>query len=44
MQTLEKHPSKIEDFLDALLAESRKNEPKVAWEEAKQYLKKIGKV
>ena len=44
IQTLEKYPSGVVDFLDALLAETRKDEPKIAWEEAKEYLKKSGKI
>ena len=44
IQVLEKNRGRIEDFLDILVAEARKNEPKMAWEEAKQHLIKSGKI
>ena len=43
LATLEKHPKEIEDLLDILVAESRKNEPKFDWEEVKINLKTRGR-
>lgn len=43
LATLEKYPRQIEDLLDILVAESRKNEPKLDWEELKTNLKSKGK-
>ena len=42
--TLEKHPSEVEDLLDVLVAESRIKEPKFDWEVIKDKLKKGGKL
>lgn len=39
-----KNPEKFEDLLDIIVAESRKNEKKVSWEDAKKKLKKTGKL
>lgn len=44
LATLEKHPSEVEDLLDILVAESRKDEPKLSWEEVKRSLKDKGKL
>jgi hypothetical protein len=38
LSTLQRNPQQVEDLLDVLLAESRKNEPKLDWEEVKQKL------
>ena len=35
-----KNPEKFEDLLDVVIAEARKDEPKISWEEAKKKLKK----
>jgi len=39
-----KNPGEFEDLIDVLVAESRKNEPKVSFEDAKKNLKKKGKL
>ena len=38
LSTLERNPEQVEDLLDVLVAESRKNEPKLKWEEVKRSL------
>ena len=40
LKTIEKHQQDVEDFLDVIIAESRKDEPKRSWEEVKGPLKK----
>jgi hypothetical protein len=40
--TLEKHPSEVEDLLDVIVAESRKKEAKLDWEVVKDKLRKEG--
>jgi len=44
LKTLEKYDEQIEDLLDAIIAESRKDEPSVSWEDVKKRLKKKGKL
>jgi len=44
LKTIEQHQEEIEDFLDVIIAESRKDEPKRSWEEVKKSLKKKGKL
>ena len=44
LKTIEQHQEGIEDFLDIIIAESRKDEPKRTWEEVKKTLKKKGKL
>jgi uncharacterized membrane protein len=39
-----KNPQKFEDFMDVIIAESRKDEKKISWETAKKELKKAGKL
>ncbi len=39
-----KHPEDFEDLIDVLVAESRKHEPKVSFEEVKKNLRKKGKL
>ena len=39
-----KNPGEFEDLIDVLVAESRKNEPKVSFEDVKKNLKKKGKL
>jgi hypothetical protein len=39
-----KNPSKFEDLIDVIIAESRKEEKKISWETAKKQLKKAGKI
>ena len=44
LKTLEKYDEQIEDLFDAIIADSRKDEPSVSWEEVKKKLKKKGKL
>jgi hypothetical protein len=44
LKTLEKYNEQIEDLFDVIIAESRKDEPTVAWEDIKARLKKKGKI
>jgi len=44
MKTLVQYDEQIEDLFDVIIAESRKDEPTVAWEEVKAQLKKKGKL
>lgn len=38
IETIEKHPDQVEDFIAIIVAESRKNEPKRSWEDVKKDL------
>ena len=44
LKTIEQHQEQVEDFLDVIIAESRKDEPKRNWEDVKKSLKKKGKL
>ena len=44
LKTLNKHQEAIEDLLDAIIAESRKDDENVSWEDAKKELTKAGKL
>jgi len=44
LKTLSKHQDDIEDMLDVIIAESRKDDEYVSWEDAKKELKKAGKL
>ena len=44
LKTIERHQEDVEDFLDVIIAESRKDEPKRSWEDVKNSLKKKGKL
>ena len=44
MKTLVQYDEQIEDLFDVIIAESRAEEPTVAWEEVKMKLKKKGKL
>jgi len=44
LKTIEKHNEDIHEFIDVLVAESRKNNQKISWEDAKKILKKKGKL
>ena len=44
LKTLEKYDEQIEDLFDAIIAESRRDEPSVRWEDLKKRLKKKGKL
>ena len=43
LKTLGRHQSTVEDILDVLVAESRKNDEDISWEQAKKELKLTGK-
>lgn len=44
LKTIEQHEEEVHEFIDILIAESRKNDEKISWEEAKKMLKKKGKI
>ena len=44
LKLLSKRQAEIEDFLDGILAESREEEESISWEEAKEELRKGGKL
>ena len=44
LEKLEEYQHKIEDLLDVIIAESRKNDEEIGWEELKQQLKAKGKL
>jgi len=44
LKTIEKHDEDVHEFIDVLVAESRKHDEKISWEEAKKILKKKGKL
>lgn len=41
---LVKNPQKYEDMIDVIIAEERKTEKSIAWEDVKKQLKKAGKL
>jgi len=44
LDKLEKYQDEIEDLLDVIVAESRKDEAEVSWEELKKQLRAEGKL
>jgi len=44
IKTIEQHEEKVEDLLDAIIAESRADEPKRSWADVKKSLKLSGKL
>jgi PHD/YefM family antitoxin component YafN of YafNO toxin-antitoxin module len=44
LKTFESKNEEVHEYLDVLIAESRKNEPVIDWETAKKQLKKSGKL
>ena len=44
MKVLERHQEEIEDILDVIIAENRKDDEDVSWEAAKRELKKSQKL
>ena len=44
LKTLEKYEQQIEDLLDVIIAESRRDEESISWEKAVKSLKKKGKL
>ena len=43
-KTIENNDEELHDFIDALVAESRKNDKMIPWEQAKNSLRKKGKL
>jgi hypothetical protein len=41
---LVKNPQKYEDMIDVIIAEERKAEKSILWEDVKKQLKKVGKL
>ena len=44
LKSIEEREEEIHDFIDVLVAESRKGEESISWEDAKKQLKKKGKL
>lgn len=44
LEELEKHQNKIEELLDVIIAESRKDDEEISWEDVKAQLKASGKL
>lgn len=44
IKEIARNPDEFEDLIDVLVAESRRNEPKVSFEAVKKNLKKKGKL
>lgn len=44
LKTLGKHQDEIEDILDVIVAENRKDDEDISWNTAKKELKKAGKL
>jgi hypothetical protein len=44
LKTIEQNDEDVHEFIDVLVAESRKHDEKISWEEAKKILKKKGKL
>lgn len=44
LDELELHQDKIEDMLDVIVSESRKDDEEIDWEDLKKQLKKEGKL
>lgn len=44
LKTIEERQEELEDLLDGIIAESRKDDPKRPWKEVKAALKKRGKL
>ncbi len=44
LKTIEQYEEEVHEFIDVLIAESRKDDEVISWEEAKRQLKKKGKL
>lgn len=44
LEALEKHQDKVEDLFDVIIAESRKDEGEISWEEVKAKLRSSNKL
>lgn len=43
IKEIAKHPDEFEDLIDVLIAEARRNDKKIPWQDAKKRLKKAGR-
>ncbi len=44
LKTIELHEEEVHEFIDVLIAEGRRNDEKLSWEEAKKILRKKKKI
>jgi len=44
LKAIEDREEEVHEFIDVLIAESRKGDEQISWEEAKRHLKKKGKL
>jgi hypothetical protein len=44
LKTIEEREEEVHEFIDVLVAESRKDDESILWEEAKKILRKKGKL
>ena len=44
LKTLAKYDEQLEDLFDVIIAESRRDEPSISWDQLKKRLKKKGKL
>ncbi|MDP1727711.1 MAG: hypothetical protein Q8M15_13080 [Bacteroidota bacterium] len=44
LKTIETHDEEVHELIDVLVAESRKDDELISWEDAKKHLRKIGKL
>jgi hypothetical protein len=44
LKTIEDREEEVHEFIDVLIAESRKGDEQISWEEAKKQLRKKGKL
>lgn len=44
LKTIEEREEEVHEFIDVLVAESRKDDESISWEEAKKILRKKGKL
>jgi hypothetical protein len=44
LERLENHQGEVEDLLDVIIAESRKEDEEISWDELKEQLKSEGKL
>jgi len=43
IKTIEQHEEEVHEFIDVIIAESRKNDEKMSWEDAKKILRRKSK-
>jgi hypothetical protein len=44
LKTIEQHEEEVHEFIDVLIAESRKDDDVISWEDAKKQLSKKGRL